>query len=73
MKVAAFLLLASCGGISGVDQMAVRQNAALNLAAMDRADGGERALNRAAWCADVGIAKRNAFALPDGGPSCDGP
>jgi hypothetical protein len=66
-------LVDGCGsGLSPNDLDAVKQSATLNAMAYRYEDAAtpSAALERAAYCADWGIANRNHLSLPDSGIQC---
>lgn len=74
-KKLTILFLAGCGGMSQADQSAVKQAAQLNAMSYSYLDASSApaALERAAYCADWGIANRNSIVLPDSGIACAAP
>lgn len=72
-RSAILLALTACGGgLSDVDQAALRESAVLNGKAYAHADAGsaESALERGAFCATAGIMLRQKLAPVDAGITC---
>lgn len=75
LAVVMTFLIADCGGLSSTDQTALKQAAQLNAMSYSYLDASSAAaaLERGAYCADWGIARRNSVSIVDAGIACESP